>query len=167
MAKTKESIVDKEFEDLQPNNKRIKNIIITVAVILVFGLVFFISQKQEEKLNKQSTNNYFHEITVDQYNELLSKGTKIVLLLGRPGCSHCIAFKPVITSVANNKEIDVYYLNTDTIETLETWDSIWGLVEQEGTPTVAVIENNKLVKSTAGEMTSEELIRFLSEAGAL
>ena len=167
MAKTKENIVDKEFEDLQPNNKRIKNIIITVAVILVFGLVFFISQKQEEKLNKQSTNNYFHEITVDQYNELLSKGTKIVLLLGRPGCSHCVAFKPVITSVANNKEIDVYYLNTDTIETLEAWDSIWGFVEQEGTPTVAVIENNKLVKSTAGEMTSEELIRFLSEAGAL
>lgn len=167
MAKTKENIVDKEFEDLQPNNKRIKNIIITVAVILVFGLVFFISQKQEEKLNKQSTNNYFHEITVDQYNELLSKGTKIVLLLGRPGCSHCVAFKPVITSVANNKEIDVYYLNTDTIETLEAWDGIWGLVEQEGTPTVAVIENNKLVKSTAGEMTSEELIRFLSEAGAL
>ena len=167
MAKTKENIVDKEFEDLQPNNKRIKNIIITVAVILVFGLVFFISQKQEEKLNKQSTNNYFHEITVDQYNELLSKGTKIVLLLGRPGCSHCVAFKPVITSVANNKEIDVYYLNTDTIETLEAWDSIWGLVEQEGTPTVAVIENNKLVKSTAGEMTSEELIRFLSEAGVL
>ena len=115
MAKTKENIVDKEFEDLQPNNKRIKNIIITVAVILVFGLVFFISQKQEEKLNKQSTNNYFHEITVDQYNELLSKGTKIVLLLGRPGCSHCVAFKPVITSVANNKEIDVYYVNTDTI----------------------------------------------------
>ena len=80
MAKTKENIVDKEFEDLQPNKKRIKNIIIAIAVILVFGLVFFISQKQEEKLNKQSTNNYFHEITVDQYNELLSKGTKIVLL---------------------------------------------------------------------------------------
>ena len=167
MAKTKENVVDKEFEDLQPNNKRTKNIIITVAVILVFGLVFFISQKQEEKLNKQSTNNYFHEITVDQYNELLSKGTKIVLLLGRPGCSHCVAFKPVITSVAKNKAIDVYYLNTDTIETLEAWESIWGLVEQEGTPTVAVIENNKLVNSTAGEMTSEELIRFLSEAGVL
>lgn len=167
MAKTKENIVDKEFEDLQPNNKRTKSIIITVAVILVFGLVFFISQKQEEKLNKQSTNNYFHEITVDQYNELLSRGTKFVLLLGRPGCSHCVAFKPIITSVAKNKEVDVYYLNTDTIETLEAWDSIWGLVEQEGTPTVAVIENNTLVNSTAGEMTSEELIRFLSEAGAL
>ena len=167
MAKTKENIVDKEFEDLQPNNKRIKNIIITVAVILVFGLVFFISQKQEEKLNKQSTNNYFHEITVDQYNELLSKGTKIVLLLGRPGCSHCVAFKPVITNVANTKGIDVYYLNTDTIESLEDWEAIWGLVEQEGTPTVAVIENQKLVDSTAGEMTAEQLLLFLNGAGVL
>ena len=81
MAKTKENIVDKEFEDLQPNNKRIKNIIITVAVILVFGLVFFISQKQEEKLNKQSTNNYFHEITVDKFYELYNSVKKFVLLL--------------------------------------------------------------------------------------
>lgn len=167
MAKTKENIVDKEFEDLQPNKKRTKNIIIAIAVILVFGLVFFISQKQEEKLNKQSTNNYFHEITVDQYNELLSRGNKFVLLLGRPGCPHCVAFKPVITNVANNKGVDVYYLNTDTIETLEAWESIWNLVEQEGTPTVAVIENNKLVNSTAGEMTTEDLLIFLNEAGVL
>ena len=32
MAKTKENIVDKEFEDLQPNNKRIKNIIMDGGV---------------------------------------------------------------------------------------------------------------------------------------
>ena len=162
-----DKVVDKEFEDLQPNKKLIKNIIIIIGIILVFGIVFYISMRQEEKLNKQASENKLHEITVEKYHELLDSNEKFVLLLGRPGCSHCVAFKPVITNVANTKSVDVYYLNTDTIETLEAWDSIWGLVEQEGTPTVAVIENNKLVKSTAGEMTSEELIRFLSEAGAL
>ena len=61
----------------------------------------------------------------------------------------------------------VYYLNTDNIEELGDWESIWGLVQQEGTPTVAVIENQKLVDSTAGEMTQTELLLFLSEAGVL
>ena len=50
---------------------------------------------------------------------------------------------------------------------LGDWNTIWDLVQQEGTPTVAVIENQKLVNSTSGEMTSTELILFLSEAGAL
>ena len=35
-------VVDKEFEDLQPNKKLIKNIIITIGIILVFGIVFYI-----------------------------------------------------------------------------------------------------------------------------
>lgn len=166
-VKEKENKVDEEFKDLQTNKKLIKNILITVGVILVFGLVFFISQKQEDKINSQVGETRLHEITVDKYYELLAKGDKFVLLLGRPGCSHCVAFKPIITNVANSKGIDVYYLNTDTIETLEDWEAIWGMVEQEGTPTVAVIENQKLVSTTAGEMTSDQLIMFLSQAGVL
>ena len=90
-----------------------------------------------------------------------------VLLLGRPDCSHCVAFKPIITKVANDKNIDVYYLNVDTIETLEDWESIWGLVEQEGTPTVAVIEKQQLVLSSAGELTEDQLIEFFEKAGVL
>ena len=165
--KVKEAKVDKEFEDLQPNKKLVRTILIVVGVILVFGLVFLLSLKQEEKINKQAGENHFHEITVEKYYELLNGEGKFVLLLGRPGCSHCVAFKPVITNVANTKEVDVYYLNTDTIETIGDWDDIWALVEQEGTPTVAVIENKKLVKSTAGEMTTVELIEFFEEAGVL
>ncbi len=163
----KENEIDKDFLDLQPNKKIIKNVLIVLGVILVFGFVFIVSMKQEEKINKKAEDNKFHEITVDKYYELYNSGNKFVLLLGRPGCSHCANFKPIITSVANNKGIDVYYLNTDNIETLGDWEDIWGLVEQEGTPTVAVIENQKLINSNAGEMTSEELILFLSEAGVL
>ena len=73
----------------------------------------------------------------------------------------------VITNVANTKGIDVYYLNVDTIETYEDWEAIWGLVEQEGTPTVAVIEKQELILSNSGEMTADELIEFFEKAGVL
>ena len=166
MAK-EEVVVDKEFEDLQPNTKLTKNILITVGVILVFAFVFIVSIKQEEKLNKEAAKVKLHEITIDKLNQKLNSDEKFVLLLGRPDCSHCVAFKPIITKVANDKGIDVYYLNVDTIETYEDWETIWGLVEQEGTPTVAVIEKQQLVLSSAGEMTEEQLIEFFKEAGVL
>lgn len=167
MADKKEVVVDKEFEDLQPNTKLTKNILITVGVILVFAFVFIVSIKQEEKLNKEAAKVKLHEITIDKLNQKLNSDEKFVLLLGRPDCSHCVAFKPIITKVANDKGIDVYYLNVDTIETYEDWETIWGLVEQEGTPTVAVIEKQQLVLSSAGEMTEEQLIEFFKEAGVL
>ena len=67
----KENKIDNEFADLQTNNNVIKSILVAVGVILVFGLVFFISLKQDEKLNKEKNETKFHEISVDQYNELL------------------------------------------------------------------------------------------------
>lgn len=167
MEDKKETDVDKEFEDLLPNKKRIKNILIAVGVLLVCAFVFIVSIKQEEKINKEAAKTKFHEITVDKLNQKLNSDENFVLLLGRPDCSHCVAFKPVITKVANEKSIDVYYLNVDNIETLEDWESIWNLVEQEGTPTVAVIEKQQLISSNAGEMTEEQLIKFLEEAGVL
>ncbi len=169
MAKkiVKENEIDEEFKDLEQDNKTLKTVLIIVGVILVFGLVFFISKKQEDKINKQAGENHFHEISVDKFYQLYESDDKFVLLLGRPGCSHCVAFKPIITNVANTKGVDVYYLTTDNIEELGDWETIWGLVQQEGTPTVAVIENQKLVNSNAGEMTSAELILFLTEAGVL
>lgn len=167
MADKKEVVVDKEFEDLQPNTKLTKNILITVGVILVFAFVFIVSIKQEEKLNKEAAKVKLHEITIDKLNQKLNSDEKFVLLLGRPDCSHCVAFKPIITKVADDNGIDVYYLNVDTIETYEDWETIWGLVEQEGTPTVAVIEKQQLVLSSAGEMTEEQLIEFFKEAGVL
>ena len=66
-----DKVVDKEFEDLQPNKKLIKNIIITIGIILVFGIVFYISMRQEEKLNKQASENKLHKITVEKYYKLL------------------------------------------------------------------------------------------------
>ena len=167
MGDKKEVVVDKDFEDLQPNKKLTKNILITVGVILVFAFVFIVSIKQEEKINREAAKVKLHEITIDKLNQKLNSDERFVLLLGRPDCSHCVAFKPIITKVANDKNIDVYYLNVDTIETLEDWESIWGLVEQEGTPTVAVIEKQQLVLSSAGELTEDQLIEFLEEAGVL
>ena len=165
--KNEEQEIDEAFRDLQPNKNKIRNILIVIGIILVFGFVFIVSEKQEEKIKKQNENKFFHEITVNNFNELLNSDKRFVLLLGRPGCSHCVAFKPIITNVAKDYEVDVYYLDTDIIETLDDWDSIWNLVEQEGTPTVAVIEKQKLIKSNAGEMTYEELVSFLEEAGVL
>ena len=167
MGDKKEVVVDKDFEDLQPNKKLTKNILITVGVILVFAFVFIVSIKQEEKINREAAKVKLHEITIDKLNQKLNSDERFVLLLGRPDCSHCVAFKPIITKVANDKNIDVYYLNVDTIETLEDWESIWGLVEQEGTPTVAVIEKQKLVLSSAGELTEDQLIEFFEKAGVL
>ena len=136
-----------------------------VGVIFVLGLVFYISVKQEERLKKNESK--FHEINVDQYNELLYGDKKFVLVLGRPGCSHCVAYKPVITSFANNYGVDVYYLNVDNIQTEEDWDEIWGLVEQEGTPTTAVIENREKIVSEAGELSVIELTEMFTKAGVL
>ena len=156
--------VDTEFQELAKNDHFGVKIGIVVGVLLLIGLSVLLSIKGTTELKE---DNYLIEIQVEDFYELYNSNEQFVLLLGRPGCPHCVAFKPIITRVANNYKHNIYYLNTDNIETTEDWVFIWDLAQQEGTPTVAIIENKKLIDSRSGEMTREELISWLSEEGVL
>ena len=158
-------IVDEQFKDLESHTFPIVTVIAVIGSILFVILTTLVLLKGN-KLT-ENTNSYLISINTNEFYERYNSGEKFVLLLGRPGCSHCVAFKPIITRVANEKELKVYYLDTDTIETEDDWYFIWELVEQEGTPTVAIIQNKALVDSRSGEMTRDDLIYWFTEVGVL
>jgi len=161
----KEQFVDEEFKDLAPKSNPIVIIIIALSAFIFIVLTVLVLLRGN-KIEKNS-NLYLINITTKEFYEHYNSGEKFVLLLGRPGCSHCVAFKPIVTRVANEKELKVYYLNTDTILSEDDWYFIWELVEQDGTPTLAVIQNKALVDSRSGEMTRDDLIYWFTEVGVL
>ncbi len=160
-----ESKVDAEFKDLVPKSTPIVRIIAIVSVIIFIGLTVLVAIKGKNL--DEDNNKYFVSITTEEFYDLYNGNEKFVLLLGRPGCSHCVAFQPIIKRVANDKEVYVYYLNTDTIVSETDWNLIWGLANQDGTPTLAVIENKKLIDSRSGEMEKDDLIYWFTEVGVL
>lgn len=138
-----------------------KNIFITVGVVIgfvaLFAALFILSNNRpvKESMVKQITGEEYLAMINDEIEEAR------VVVVGRASCSHCLAYKPVYTNVANEKEVTIYYLDTDTIMDEDTWNAVWEFTGTEGTPTTVVIKNHENVDAIEGELTAEEVVDLL------
>lgn len=107
---------------------------------------------------------------VDDFNAAYSSKTEKLIYLGRPGCSACISFKPTLEKVMSDYKLTYLDINTDNIsenqvrDMVEKLDLKW---DNFGTPTIAIVKNNKVVKSNIGVISEDALITFLKKAGMI
>lgn len=122
---------------------------------------------------------YITFINYSQYEDIISKEGKYVVTIGQTGCSHCVATKPVINTIAKDYNITINYLNlTEMTETEQTnfFDSLTtiGYDEEEflesgsfGTPLTLIIENGTVISYINGENPTSYYIRILKKNGLI
>lgn len=122
-----------------------------------------------------SAEQYITSINYDEYSELISKDGTNVIVVGQTTCSHCIAFKPAINSVAKDYNITMNYLNLtklsqeesnsffDSLKTIEYNDEEFLEKGSFGTPLTLVVENGKVKGYISGERTISQLVRELKK----
>jgi predicted bacteriocin transport accessory protein len=153
----KDSFIKKHITDV---------LLIAGALILVIiGIVCF--------KNDQNKENYLVELNYDQYVDMINSGEKFTFIVERATCTHCQNFMPVVKKFVNNKEVYVYYIDTDTLDE-EEWS---GLLESNtffidnsddwGTPTTMILNGSEVVDTLVGETTEEEFEAFLVENGIM
>ena len=138
---------------------------------------------KENKLLKEDAvytpEQYITFINYEEYNKLLKEEGKQVITIGQTGCSHCIATKPVLNSIAKDYNITVNYLNITEMTQSER-DSLTnslseiGYDEEEfvsngnfGTPLTLIIENGKVISYIDGERPTAKFIKALKNANVI
>lgn len=116
----------------------------------------------------------------------LSKGKKIVIWIGRQGCSYCSLYAPTIKSVGKDYGIKIHYIDlaamydttqyqwvlTDeasynAITSLETAnDEAASVMEDFGsTPMTIIVEDNKVIGGVVGAVDKDTVKETLTNAG--
>lgn len=116
----------------------------------------------------------------------LSQGKKIVVWIGRQGCSYCSLYAPTIKSVTKDLGIKAYYIDLGAMYDASSGE--WVLTDQEGydtimglqkanadaeklmadfgaTPMTLVIEDNAVVNGAMGAIGKEDLSKILETEG--
>lgn len=116
----------------------------------------------------------------------LSQGKKIVVWIGRQGCSYCSLYAPTIKSVTKDLGIKAYYIDLGAMYDASSGE--WQLVDEEGyntimglqkanadaeklmadfgaTPMTLVIEDNAVVNGAMGAIGKEDLSKILETEG--
>lgn len=134
--------------------KREKYYIIALILIVV-GISMFISNN-----DKGESTNVLNTVTYSKYNSLVNSNEVSYVYIGRPTCSICQQFEPILNTFAKENNIEVNYLNIDTISSTE----YEGLNEQltaklgedwgGSTPTMVTVENGSIVNIKVGHDVS-------------
>ena len=116
----------------------------------------------------------------------ISQGKKIVVWIGRQGCSYCSLYAPTIKSVTKDLGIKAYYIDLGAMYDASSGE--WQLVDEEGynaitnlqkanedmqelmndfgaTPMTLVIKDNTVVNGAMGAVGKEDLSKILEAEG--
>ena len=136
---------------------------IALGLAFIIGFSILISSLTGKEAVK------FNNITYNEYAKYWGKedGGLVFVYVGRPGCSYCVAIKPLLGQIQTEENIVFNYLNTDTMSqanftdlatTSKTFEGEWG------TPTLLAIINGKEHSNIAGYREIDDLRAFVKDA---
>lgn len=160
----KEMISKKEIKKQRKNSDIL--LILGLIVVVFLGFVVTKGEKEEPSYTLPLTltgEAGLRELSYAEYQEKVDNNESFVLIIERATCSHCVNFMPVAESFANDNNVPMYYVDTDTF-TEEDWEgfekSNTFLKKKNGnwgTPTTVVLAGKEAVDYIEGETPADNL----------
>ena len=118
-------------------------------------------------------------VNIDEYSEIIKESGTNIVVVGQTTCSHCIAIKPALNTVAKKYDLTIYYINVDVLSETESNTFYQSLTDLEyndpaflekgsfGTPLILIITDGKIENYISGERTTSQLVREFTKYGLI
>ena len=118
-------------------------------------------------------------VEIDEYLDLIKESGTNVVVIGQTTCSHCIAIKPALNTIARDYDLTIYYINVNVLSSDDSsrfYDSLNELEYNEpdylekgsfGTPLILIIKDGKISHYISGERTTSQLVREFTKLGLI
>lgn len=127
------------------NKKIIIIIILTLAVVL--GIIYFISVN----------NSNLIKLDYGEVIEKVNNKENFILCVSAKNCVHCKKYKPKLKEIANNYDIEIYYVNVNEFKDKEYDFFKTKFNFDGGTPTTILFKDGE-EKTTASRIEGNERI---------
>lgn len=183
-AKQREEILEKlEIEHATPTTVIVENgEVVDTAVGYTDGQDYVEFFKENEIIPEDAVYSKENNLTFIEYNEyeeLISDSKIHIIVIGQTTCSHCIAIKPALNSVAGDYDLTINYLNltemdedeynefSESLKTIGYDDPEFVESGSFGTPLTLIVENGKVVDYISGSRTKSQLVKEFKKAGLI
>lgn len=143
-------------------------IIVILLLIIAFGGSYFASEVKKCGDNTETKAVELTSISYKEYKEIKKQDELSIIYIARPGCSFCQQQQPIVKQIMQEYDITVNYLNTDDMtqdeadELINSYDVFEG-GKNFGTPTILLVQKNKIIDSVIGYTEKTSLLSFFEE----
>ena len=126
-----------------------------------------------------SKENNLNFISYDEYERLTNEEGTNIIVIGQTTCSHCIAVKPTLNSIAADYKLTINYIDINEVseeEMTKFYESLTRMEYSEpeyveegkfGTPLTLIVKNGKISSYVAGERSKSQFVREFKKAGLI
>ena len=149
--------------------KKTDLILIGVVVLIVIISIFCLKETKATPIEKYSLTGTpgLTSITYEEYDELIKKEEPFIVIIERTGCHYCELYMPIAEEVAKEKNVAIYYINTDTLTeeqmTALSTSNEYLSSKEWGTPTTLLLKGTKALDSIGGYVEANKLKEFLEK----
>lgn len=122
---------------------------------------------QENEIIDKDAELLLNYIGYDEYEKLLNGNENSVVVVGQSTCGYCVQAKIILNKIAEEKDVEINYLNISYLkeEEGEKFESSLDYFEDEqwGTPLMLIVKDGELVDIIEQLVTEDEYIEFLEE----
>lgn len=113
-----------------------------------------------------SSGTSYREVTYNQFANKIKEKKTFVIFVGSAQCSHCDEFKPTLTRVIDDFDLDVDYIDVSKVSQSQ-YNEMKKKIGLEGTPTLSFIEegNCDTSKNLIGNSSYENTVEFFEKNG--
>jgi len=172
VQKVEETVkVKKEKKKFELTSKQ-RDIILVLLVVVVLIIALVLTGEKKPELNIElpialAGEAGFTEITYSEYEEKLNTEAPFVVVIVRDGCDWCNEYKPIMTEVADEYSLPIYYINLSNLTSEESsalsTSNSYLKKEQWGTPTTLFLYGDTVVDSIGGYVDKETFVEFATE----
>lgn len=137
----------------------ILGVLICILIILICTLLYIIGKKSDFKS--------IEDINLPTLKAKIDNKEKFVLVITQTGCSHCMAYLPILEEIGEDYKLTFYDLNMTNLSDEEKVE-FNKLVRISGTPTTIFYTDGEEQSTTTrlvGEKTKDKIINRLKSEG--
>lgn len=114
-----------------------------------------------------SKEEHITEISLNEFEEKMANKETFAMYIGNENCTHCLSYRPILESVLDEYNIDIYHLDNSKLSN-EEYSEFKSYIYISGTPTVVFIENGEeetTLNRITGEISKEQTIERFKTNG--
>lgn len=114
-----------------------------------------------------SKSSHIKKISLDKFKEKIANKESFALYIGNKDCVHCENYKPTLTEVLDEYNIDIYQMDNSKLSKKE-YSNFKTYISISGTPTIVFItdgEEETTLNRIVGEMSKKDTIEMFKING--
>jgi len=139
-----------------------------VLVIVIIGVFSSKGTKAQEEIKfplELSGEIGLNQISYSDYKEMVANNEAFIVVLERPGCGYCVQYMPIVETVANENNIAITYIDTDTLSN-EEYNELSTTNEylkknSWGTPTTLFMLGDRVIDAIGGYVEKSVVETFI------